>query len=413
MGVILSHPTGNANVRAAAVGFNEAGLLLNFRTSIASFPGSMLDMLGAIGPLAEVRRRRFDARLRVVTQQWPWYEVARLLSLKAGLSYLTKHENGPFCVDKVYQTFDKRVAALLKDSQRQGVNTVYAYEDGAQFSFSEARKHGLKCLYDLPIGYWRAARKLMEHEKLLRPEWAATLTGFQDSEAKLARKDDEILMADHIFVASQFTASTLKEYPGHLPPVHVIPYGFPEVATNKDYALASSKRPLKLLFVGGLSQRKGIANLFEAVEALGNHVALTIVGNKASNDCPVLDAALSKHKWIPSMAHAEVLALMQAHDVLVFPSLFEGFGLVITEAMSQGTPVITTDRTAGPEFIQHGHNGWLVEAGSTEALKAAIEQLISKADLIREAGKAAMETASSRPWEVYGQELAAAVHKLA
>jgi len=95
--------------------------------------------------------------------------------------------------------------------------------------------------------------------------------------------------------------------------------------------------------------------------------------------------------------------------VLLFPSLFEGFGLVITEAMSQGTPVITTDRTAGPDLIKHGQNGWLIKAASTEALTNAIENLLSQPEQIAEAGRAAQVTAAQRPWSVYGRELAAAV----
>src|SRR5690606_10190803 len=95
-----------------------------------------------------------------------------------------------------------------------------------------------------------------------------------------------------------------------------------------------------------------------------------------------------------------------SQDVLVFPSLFEGFGLVITEAMSQGTPVITTDRTAGPEFIDHGRNGWLVEAGSTHALENSFDDLLTRPSLVRDVGHEALLTAQSRPWEVYGEELA-------
>jgi glycosyltransferase involved in cell wall biosynthesis len=251
----------------------------------------------------------------------------------------------------------------------------------------------------------------LEKEQFIKPEWASTLIGFQDSEAKLARKDEELRLADLIFVASKFSANTLKEFPGRLAPIQVIPYGFPPVADSRNYSSFSSRRPLKLLFVGGLSQRKGIANLFAAVEAIGNHVELTVVGRKASHGCPALDVALAKHSWIPSLPHAEVLKLMQAHDILVFPSLFEGFGLVITEAMSQGTPVITTDRTAGPDFIEHGKNGWLIEAGSTEALTATIEELLIHPQSIVRAGQAAMETARLRPWEVYGRELSEAVEK--
>jgi glycosyltransferase involved in cell wall biosynthesis len=168
---------------------------------------------------------------------------------------------------------------------------------------------------------------------------------------------------------------------------------------------------LKLLFVGGLSQRKGIADLFAVAAALGPKVELTVVGNKTTNNCSALDAALARHRWIPSLPHADILRLMQAHDVLVFPSLFEGFGLVITEAMSQGTPVITTDRTAGPDLIEHGYNGWLIEAGSTPALQSAIEELLLRPELIAQVAQAALETARRRPWSVYGKELAAALSK--
>jgi glycosyltransferase involved in cell wall biosynthesis len=100
---------------------------------------------------------------------------------------------------------------------------------------------------------------------------------------------------------------------------------------------------------------------------------------------------------------------MREHDVLIFPSLYDGFGLVITEAMSQGTPVIATDRSAGPDLIKNDINGWLVEAASTQALQTAIEKLINRPETIADAGLAALETARSRPWIVYGQELSTAI----
>ena len=54
-------------------------------------------------------------------------------------------------------------------------------------------------------------------------------------------------------------------------------------------------------------------------------------------------------------------------------------------------------------------NGWLIEAGSTIALIAAIDELLDKPDSIINCGKAAMETACARPWEMYGNELAQAI----
>jgi glycosyltransferase involved in cell wall biosynthesis len=410
MKIVLSHPTGNANVRAVAAGLLQAGQLADFHTTVATFPGSLLDRLSGFGPLAELRRRRYEADLQPKTHMWPWRELARSVALKSGVRSLTAHETGPFCVDAVYHGLDRQVAASLHHASAQNrVDAVYAYEDGAYTSFKEAKPLGVQCLYDLPIGYWRAARRLLEPEISRWPDWAATLVNFGDSDAKLARKDEELRLADRIFVASQFTANTLADFPGPLAPIEVIPYGFPAVGEARQYAKKAVGQPLKLLFVGGLSQRKGIADLFAAADALLPHVELTVVGQKATDNCPALNAALARHRWIPSLPHAQILALMRQHDVLVFPSLFEGFGLVITEAMSQGTPVITTDRTAGPDLIEHGHNGWLVAAGNTAALQATIAELVRRPELVAQAGQAAQDTARRRPWQVYSQELALAL----
>lgn len=410
MKVILSHPTGNSFSRYAAKGLLDDKSLKSFYTTVATFPGGVLDLLSDISTFSDLKRRKYDLSLKPYTKAWPWIEMGRMAAAKAGFTELIKHEHGRFSVDAVYESIDKRVAGDLYKAHKDSKLAVYAYEDGALHSFTEAKRLGIPCLYDLPIGYWRAARNLLEEEIERWPEWVATLTGFRDSVEKLARKDEELKLADRIYVASSFTARTLADYPGTLAPIEVIPYGFPPVVERRIYSNPTGRR-LKLLFVGGLSQRKGIADLFAAVKNIGNQVELTIVGRKTDLACPALDAALALHKWIPSLPHAQVLDLMQEHDVLIFPSLFEGFGMVITEAMSQGTPVITTDRTAGPDLIQHGENGWLVKAGSTNALQEQIEELMASPEKIAIAGVAAMESARLRPWGKYGEDLAHSIMK--
>jgi glycosyltransferase involved in cell wall biosynthesis len=403
MKVVLAHPTGNANVRAVANAFAKENILSVFYTTISCFPDSALDYMSRYPGFSEIKRRQFDPILKPYTKMLlPWMEAGRMLSPKFGLKELIKHETGFFNINNVYREFDKAVSNKLKPGKFRG---VYAYEDGALNSFIKAKTLGISRFYDLPIGYWRTARILLSKERENWPDWANTLTGFADSDEKLARKDEELKLATRIFVASKFTAKTLEDYPGQLAPIEVIPYGFPPTANIREYRTISKAHPLKLLFVGGLSQRKGIANLFSAVEKLRNHVELTVIGRKPNNNCAALNEALSKHRWIESLSNADILKTMQDHDVLLFPSLFEGFGLVITEAMSQGTPVITTERTAGPDLIEHGHNGWLVKAGSTEALQKCIEDVLYRPELIEQTGREAMKTASQRPWAVYGHEL--------
>ena len=396
--IIFSHPTGNANVRAAAKGLLNTELLHEFYTTIATFPGSKLDMISSFPPLAELRRRTFDSELQQKTRTWPWIEMGRLIASKAGIHSLIRNEKALLSIDEVYKNLDKRVASKISSIAKGQIDAIYGYEDGSYYSFKQAKKKGLKCLYDLPIGYWRAARHILQKEHGRWPDWISTLPGLSDSEEKLARKDEELRLADHIFVASSFTAKTLRDFPGTLATVQVIPYGFPPVNQINNTHSSIANRRLKILFVGGLSQRKGIADLFAAVEKLSTHAELTVVGRKSTENCKALDAGLKKHKWIPSLPHDQILDLMRQHDVFIFPSLFEGFGLVITEAMSQGTPVITTDRTAGPDIIKNGENGYVCRP-DPEEIGSQIDMLFMNKKRCRELGEAGYTIANKISWD--------------
>lgn len=411
MKILFSHPTLNANSKALIDSLLKNIILYKLFTSIAIFPGQLLFKLGSNPRLKDLKRRSLDRTWQPYTQSKSFFELGRLLASKLHLEFLVQHEKGLFCIDKVYQQQDKWVANSLVKAKKEGISGVYAYEDGALDTFTKAKQLGLYCIYDLPIGYWKSARLLMQNEFDVNPDWSSTLTGFNDSPEKLNKKDQELALADVIFVASSFTKKTLEEYSGNLPEIKVIPYGFPEVKQKKEYQ-SLANRKLKVLFIGGLSQRKGLSYLFDAIEGMQNKVELTIVGHKAVANCNVLNLALEKHKWIPSLAHDQVLACMREHDIFVFPSLFEGFGLVITEAMSQGIPVITTDRTAGPDIIQDGVDGWIVEAGSSVAIKEVFIKILETPEIVEQFGVAAQNKAQTRPWSAYGQEMADALSSL-
>lgn len=405
--ILAAHPTGNENTRGAINGFTEKGILHSFHTCVACFDGDWLYKLTRFSPFREFKRRMFARSLQDITFTYPFNELMRILASKIGIHNWVEHEKGRFCVDRIYQDLDMKVAQFV-DKHYKEIGAVYLYEDCATEIVKSAKRHGLKFIYDLPIGYWRTMHRLLDDEKNKKPEWSVTLTGLDDSEEKLTRKDAELRNADRIYVASSFTKKTLQEYPDHLADIVVIPYGFPQVNQTRQYTPLCGRK-LKVLFVGGLSQRKGISYVFDAIKGLENQVELTVIGQGDIDRCKALRKALQEVNYIPSMPHEEILKFMSESDILLFPSLFEGFGLVITEAMSQGTPVITTDRTCGPDVIRNGRNGWIVEAGNAEPIKEILKDILNNPGKLEVVGKAAMKTASERPWRCYEEELSNSV----
>lgn len=392
----LSHPTGNANVRAALEALDSVGMLQSFHTCL----GISQDNHSGIASRLLAQRRFPISAQKIVTR--PSREAMRLLLQKSGLfASLHAHEVGPFSVDRIYQDLDETVVKRLQAAVDMPT-AIYTYEDAAAATFAAAKDRSIKRIYDLPIGYWRAARKIQVEESELLPDWSLTMPALIDSDTKLARKDDELKLANHIIVASQFTANTLEEAPFPLAPISVIPYGCPPVTTAP--MTADRKQPLKVLYVGSLSQRKGLSYLLQAVESLGDSVELTLIGKRVA-DCKPLDAALQKYNWIESLPHEQILEAMQSHDVFVFPSLFEGFGLVITEALSQGMPIIATSHTCAPDIIQDGKEGFIVPIRDAAAIATKLECLANDRDLLAEMQSAALETASRTTWQNYSNKL--------
>ena len=408
--ILLSHPTGNANVRQAALALQESNQLAEFWTCLAPDPDCAWIRLLPRSLAVQFQRRALPVELRNSTHTAPLREISRLLAGRLKLSALVQPETGIFSVDAVYRSLDRRVSRRMTSASKPRLTGAYAYEDGARDTFRVCREQGQKCFYDLPIGYWRVWRKLLAEEQEREPEWAVTLQGALDSDEKLARKDEEIQLADHIFVASTFTRKTLDAAPIAPANIHIIPYGAPPAAN--DVSDTRVDRPLRVLFAGALTQRKGISYLLKAIESLKRHAELTLLGTKPQRSCPALDSALRIHRWIPSLPHNEVLREMQRHDVLVFPSLFEGFGLVIVEAMSQGLPVITTSHTAGPDIIESGRNGFLIPIRSSEILALRLEELASDCRLLAEMKVNARATAINLSWDVYRARLAAVVREV-
>ena len=405
--VLLSHPTGNANVAAVAEALQQENLLTAYFTCIHWRPDAAYARWVPGGVRRTLERR---ARVRIPAGKIhtrPGRELVRNLLLRTGENRFAAGEDKPFSIDAVYRDLDRHITRRLSDFP--AVRAVYAYEDGALEQFRAAKQRGLRCIYDLPIGYWRASREIAAEEAERRPEWKNTLQALADSDAKCARKDEELALADTVLVPSSFVRRTLDHFPGAQKQVIVAPFGVPAAAASPR-AMTDRSKPLRVLFVGGLSQRKGIADLFEAVEKLGSAVTLTVIGRKTAGLCPSLDDCCRRVRWIASLPHAQVLEEMRRHDVFVFPSLFEGLALVLGEAISQRLPVITTPNSGGEDILRDGVDSFFVPIRSPEAIAGRLLLLHEDRKWLKAMSDAALERAGELTWAAYRRRVVAAVH---
>lgn len=406
--IILSHPTGNFNVRMTAKVLYDCDLLEEFNTCI-SLPkyNPIINSLG--GRIKDEYFRRVFSEIPESKQfSYPYREILRQVYARTGFFQRLNQESHPLSIFSVYKSFDHSVACRIKKGTTAGA--VYSYEDGARETFVNAKKQGLKRIYELPIGYWKSARNIFEEEREINPQWANTLAGLNDSNEKLRRKDEELELADSIVVASEFVKSTLINHSKSNKDIFVIPYCSPSKLILKEPFYHKGK--LRVLYVGSLTQRKGLSYAIDAVDALKDRVTFTMIGHKVTSECKPLNKALDQHSWIQTLPHDQILCQMRNHDVLLFPTLFDGFGLVITEALSQGIPIITTINSGGPECIRDGLEGFLVPIRDTYAIIKCLDKLDKDRAQLRFMKEACLQRSKYLSYQLYQQQLVKALNTI-
>ncbi len=405
MSIIISHPTGNKNVRAVIEGLDSEGLLEEFHTTLlADAKAAWIKLLPASFRNEWLRKTYPVSTHKIVSH--PILEIARMLFSKFNIKGPVRPEFGWASVDAVYHNLDKKVARRLSVlKEKKDITAVYAYEDGALETFKTAKKLGIKCIYDLPIAYWETSLKLLREEADRLPQWAATLGGgTKASQAKLERKTNELELADTIVCPGTFVRNSIPLW-AQSKQIIMSPFGSPEGSYNPTYEAGRKNKPLRVLFAGSMSQRKGLGDLFAAFRLLNtNRVELIVMGS--------LQASMNFYKnefnyftYEAGRQHEKVLELMRSCDVLCLPSIVEGRALVMQEAMSQGLPVIITPNTGGEDLIIEGETGFLVPIRSADLIAEKISLLLDRRELVFEMGLMARKHALSYTWKKYQQQI--------
>ncbi len=348
---------------------NKTGQLAHFITDAWIPPHSLLN--GLPKPLLANLRERFHADLasasvQAFTGSLISFEIAQRIQKKTGWEQIIAR-------NEWFQKNATQVLYKLEDhlSSLNSRPTFFAYSYAALKLFRYAKAKG-----------WRTILGQIDpgplEEKLVMEEHARHLTyqsNWQPAPSHYwTRWHQECLLADRIIVNSLWSSEALQQVgiPEHKIDIIPLAYQPPEQADDfvRTYpAVFSKERPLRVLFLGQVILRKGLAALLEAAELLNHQpIEFWLVGSQGIS---IPQASHGKLQWIGSVSRSATAMYYQQADVLLFPTLSDGFGLTQLEAQAWKMPIITS-RFCG-EVVKNQVNGLILPEVSGQAIAQALD----------------------------------------
>lgn len=314
-----------------------------------------------------------------------------MIALASSMMYLSKGR------------FDASTARLLRRRPlKNRPAIVLGVYGSAQHLFEQARKYRIPTVLHFVNSHPEVHNQLLTrfahlphgHYEMV-PDWVER------------RVNRELELADRILVPSDFVAAQLRERKVQDARIVVLPYGvdISRFAPNTNAAADSStdSGPLRALFVGQISYRKGIPTLLDAARRAQTLIEFRMIG-------PVVSAELlrklpSNVRYLASLNRDELSNWMVQSDVLILPSYEDAYGLVVLEAMACGLPVIVTSNVGAAEFIEEGRTGYVIPPGRADALLQALRLLAADRTLGRRMGAAARErVVHHATWQQYADK---------
>ena len=212
-----------------------------------------------------------------------------------------------------------------------------------------------------------------------------------------AQARDAAARADILIAVSQFTKSQVTALLGVEPArVRVVHHGV------RGLDLRPAAREKIILTVGGVQKRKNHFRLVEAFEAVAPDWRLVLAGSPGFGAAEILariqaSPARDRIQLTGYVTPDELASLYSRASVFAFPSLDEGFGIPVLEAMAAGVPVITSNRSALPEVA--GDAAWLVDPERTESLAQALRELTRNEDARQQLARRGRERAEEFTWD--------------
>lgn len=413
MKVIVAHPSKQHSLQTATA-LKKNGMLFKYITSVYDKKRSFTHIFK--GFLSSKNQKKASGRK---SNELEDDEVLILCELSGLLMLIIRRI--PFLRSKLYQKMfvwrrRKFGAAVAKLAMKNEVDAVIMYDSTAVECFAILKKQAPQIIRILDVS--------ISHRKFMKMNFMRDMEQTHDKHLMLEEailwnesymKDyiQEVIDSDAFFAPSQVVKRSLMYVGANETSIKIIPYG---VDINKFKYVHKQKHvlPLKLLFVGQVNYRKGIHHLLKVIRQFkSSEVTVSLAGEYDKRSELYLQYKDYENINFLGFVTRDVLAEhYQNSDMFIFPTLGEGYGLVVLEALSTGTPVITSDLAGGNDAITDGENGFVFKAGDDEELKEVIQYMIDHIDSIPDMSTKARESVKELSWNNYYNNIQQSVFDL-
>lgn len=319
------------------------------------------------GLCPQIARREHPGLPAELVQHYPMFAWAYSRALKKADSALD--------IERVFHDFGATFAHLcLPDLKRFKPDVIISFSSTAYEIFRVFKGQAHLILDQIDGGI--EEDRIVQEEKIKFPEWEKPESGVADFAGE--RHLSECEMADRIVVNSPFSRDCLLSEGVHADKIEIIPLAFEKsekaFSTHTDLE-ELRKTPIKLIFLGQVCLRKGIHYLDQAMDLLkadGCDVELTIAGPSTLRE-EKLEQLKAKYSYLGIIPKKDIFPILSAHDILVLPSIAEGFGLVQLEALSAGCRIVTT--TNAGDVVDSAGLGQVCEPRQPVQIAEAIKQI--------------------------------------
>ena len=328
----------------------------------------------------------------IIPNQWWLREII--------LRLLFKGERRNFIRDRLH---DAWVCHRVKKQQPY---ILIGSEKSCKDSFLAVKKYNGICILDLAQVHVNELDKIRNEHLFLKKEWGNDFLFENIKKIKLIEYD----LADYILVISSKTKYSLLKAGISGNKLFSVTLGFnPKVFYKNPHRPIINNRRLQLIFVGNLSEAKGISFLLKIMKRLLPFpVSLTLIGSNAH--------PFRSKTNLPNISFAGILDQLSVAnylrnaDVFVFPSYLDSWGMAVVEAMACGLPVIVSEEVGASECIDH-KVGFILPLIEDQWINAMLI-LLYNPNLTRQMGVQAAIKVSSFTWENYESDVIQRLEKV-